>query len=284
MAARKLLCYLLAAALCATALAEDKKPAEKDAPRVLLLSASSLVRGRANKLVLRGVNLAGTTAAWVDGSPPAETQPAAPAAATQPSTQPATSQPTVITTLAVRLTSHAKSDAPKPFDAARVGDSQVELEVDLPSSPGPAEVTLVLATATGQAKTPPLAVLDGQDVIDEQEPNNGFREAQPIEFGKTIRGSIQAPDDVDVYRFTGRAGQRVRIEVLAARAGSLLDSTISLYDTHYRSLFTNDDSDLGSDSLITATLPTDGIYYMSITDANDTGSPVHGYQLTFKEE
>jgi hypothetical protein len=283
MAARPMLCFLLAVAPCSLARAEDKKLAEsKDAPRVLLVSTPSLVRGRTNKLVLRGVNLGQTTAAWVDGSPPPDTP--GKVAATQPSTQPATTQSAAITTLAVRITSKAKSDPPKPFEAARAGDSQVELEVDVPPSPGAAEITLVLATANGQAKSPPLLVLDAQDVIDEQEPNNGFREAQGVEFGKTIRGAIQAPGDVDVYRFTGRAGQKVRIEVLAARAGSLLDSTLSLYDARGRLLASNDDSDLGSDSLLVATLPADGVYSASITDANDTGSALHGYQLTLKTQ
>jgi hypothetical protein len=145
-------------------------------------------------------------------------------------------------------------------------------------------VTLVLAAGNGQAKSPPLAVLDGSEVIDEKEPNNGFREAQDVEFGKVIRGAIQSPGDVDVYRFTGRAGQKVRIEVLAARAGSLLDSTLCLYDAVGHLVSTNDDSDLGSDSRLAVTLDSDGVYYISIADANDTGSLVHGYQLTVKAE
>jgi hypothetical protein len=202
----------------------------------------------------------------------------------QPSTNPAATRPTAITTLAVRVVSKAKRDPPKPFEAARAGDSQVELEVDLPRSEGAAEVTLVLATPNGQVKSPPIALLDAENAIDEQEPNNGFREAQPIEAGKVIRGSIQASGDVDVYRFTGRAGQKVRIEVLAARAGSLLDSTLSLYDAHGRLLSSNDDSDLGSDSLLAVILSSDGACYISITDANDTGSAVHGYQITLIDE
>jgi hypothetical protein len=60
--------FLLALTLCGLSRAEDKKPSDKDAPRVLLLSAPSLVRGRTNKLILRGINLGQTTAAWVDGS------------------------------------------------------------------------------------------------------------------------------------------------------------------------------------------------------------------------
>jgi hypothetical protein len=95
---------------------------------------------------------------------------------------------------------------------------------------------------------------------------------------------IQVPSDVDVYQFRGRVGQKVRIEVLAARAGSLLDSTITLYDSRGHVLFSNDDSELGSDSLLVETLPSDGTYYLSLTDANESGSVVHGYELTVKAE
>ena len=266
--------------------AEDNQAAEpKDAPRVLLVSSPGLVRGRTNKLVLRGVNLAQTTGASIDGlaapeTPSSTSQPGTPS----PTTQPASSQPAAITAFAVRVTSKAKSDPPKSFEAARAGDSQVDLEIDIPQSPGAPEVTLVLATDHGQAKTPPLALLDAQEVTDEKEPNDGFRQAQPVEIGKAIRGLIQAPGDVDVYQFIGRTGQKVRFEVLAARAGSLLDSTISLYDARGRVLASNDDSSLGNDSLLLVTLTSDGVYYLSVADANGTGSAVHGYLIKLEPQ
>jgi hypothetical protein len=290
MRAMRPLFLLLVAALLMPARAEDAKPADKKSePRVILVSAPGLVRGRTNKLVLRGFNLGETTVAWIDGFPRPATQPAATqatsqSASSQPATTQATSKPAPELVMAVRMTAHAKSEVGKPFEPVKAGDSQVDLEVDLPPTGGAAEVTLVLATKEGEAKSPALHVLDASNVIDEQEPNDGFRQAQAIEFGKVVRGVIQVPSDVDVFQFRGRVGQKVRIEVLAARAGSLLDSTITLYDSRGHVLFSNDDSELGSDSLLVETLPSDGTYYLSLTDANESGSVVHGYELTVKAE
>ena len=49
------------------------------------------------------------------------------------------------------------------------------------------------------------------------------------------------PQDVDVFRFEGRAGQRVVAEVLAARLGSPVDSFLTVYDAQGRVLAANDD-------------------------------------------
>src|SRR5207245_1703028 len=109
---------LLAIACAAGAGAQDAKPVEKkEPPRVLLVSAPGLVRGRTNKLVLRGLGLVETTAAWADDFAPPATRPA-----TNPTSQPATgqvaaSQPTTRPAVAVRLISKAKNDPPKPYEA-----------------------------------------------------------------------------------------------------------------------------------------------------------------------
>ena len=280
--AQRICCLLFAAAVLSPARGEDAKlPDNKESLRVLLASSPGVVRGCTNKLVLRGANLAETNAAWVDGFPRPTTRPT-----TNPTTRLATTQaattPSTQPNVVVRVMSKAKKDPPKPYDAVRAGDSQVDLEIEVPAACALSELRLILATPNGQAKSSPLIVLDPVNVIDEKEPNNGFREAQPIAFGKIVRGAIQAPGDVDVYRFEGRAMQKVRIEVLAARAASLLDSRLTLYDAAAHIVASNDDSDLGTDSLIVATLPADGVYYVCLTDANETGSALHGYQLTVK--
>ncbi len=290
----RLLGILLVAASVGPARADDVKLyGANTSPRVLFMSSPSLVRGRTNNVILRGANLAGVTAAWLDGFQPTEAAvPSTQPAATQPSsTQPASTQPaspqaaaeasaSTQPAAAVRIAAKGKSEAPKPFDATRVGDSQVTLDVLLPEGELPETIALVLLTPAGEVKSPPFHVLAAAAVIEEQEPNGGFATAQPVEIGKVIRGAIQAPEDVDVFRFQGRAGEGLRLEVLAARAGSLLDSSLALYDDRGHLLAGNDDSALGQDSLIEYKLPADGVYFVSITDAAGAGSPVHGYQLT----
>jgi len=64
----------------------------------------------------------------------------------------------------------------------------------------------------------------------EAEPNDQPAAAEPISWPTTITGTIGRLQDVDCFRFTGRAGVPVLLEVNAARSKSLLDSKIEVLD------------------------------------------------------
>src|SRR5262249_40742924 len=128
----------------------------------------------------------------------------------------------------------------------------------------------------------PLLV-DRDPVASEKEPNNGFRQAQPVQLGQTVEGQIAAAQDVDVYRFEGKEGQRVAVEVLAARYGSALDSLLTVYDADGRALASNDALDTTTaDSRVDLTLPKAGAYFVGVQDANDQGGPAHVYRLALQ--
>ncbi|HZT81060.1 MAG TPA: PPC domain-containing protein [Gemmataceae bacterium] len=181
-----------------------------------------------------------------------------------------------------KVLSKGKAPVPNMQDAKQVGDTQVEIEVTLPADGLGETVSFVVLTPAGE--TPPHRLLvDGQPpVVAEKEPNNGFRQAQPVALPQVVQGGIAQPQDVDVYRFEGKAGQRVRLEVLAARHGSALDSILSLHDADGRLLARNDDADGSPDSRLEVTLPRDGAYFVSIQDAHDQGGPVHVYRLVLR--
>jgi hypothetical protein len=98
-------------------------------------------------------------------------------------------------------------------------------------------------------------------------------------IGDTIAGVIERGQDVDVYRFEGKKGQQVRIEVFAVRRGSSLDAFLSIYDNEGQLLHSVDDVGGSRDASLTLTLPRDGGYHVVVSDANDTGGPTHGYRL-----
>jgi len=120
----------------------------------------------------------------------------------------------------------------------------------------------------------PFASDDLPDLM-EAEPNNSPAAAQQIALPSVINGRISAPGDSDVFRFDGQAGQVVVAEVYARRLDSPLDSVLKLTDASGRQLAFNDDhEDKGSglnthhaDSLITATLPASGTFYVQLADA-----------------
>jgi hypothetical protein len=243
--------FALVALLGATAFlpAQDKKPQEKkDTPRVIVAVPLGVPAGRATKVTLRGLKL--DTATEVRVAVPQAT---------------------------AKVVGKGKATVPNMQDAKRAGDTQAEVEVTLPSDVPEGTVELIVVTPTGDSAPHKLLVEKTIPVIAEKEPNNGFKQAQPIALPQAVDGVIGQNQDVDVFRFEGQAGQRVVIEVLAARYGSVLDSYLSLHDAGGRLLATNDDTDGTTDSRIEATLPQDGAYFASVIDAHDTGGPAHVY-------
>ena len=84
---------------------------------------------------------------------------------------------------------------------------------------------------------------------------------------------------MDLFRFEGKAGQKVVLEVYAARHGSPLDSMLTLYDASGAILDTCDDIEGSTDSRIEATLPKAGTYYVAVSDAHDQGAAFFLYRL-----
>lgn len=238
---------LLFLALAASAVAaQDKKP-----PRLLVVSPILLAPGGTAKLTLRGSNFDGLASVTV-GDPKAK---------------------------AKLLDAPKKSAAPNQHPKDREGDSEVTVEVTLPKDRTADELTLTVAGPGGASNPLRVAVSDGNPRTPEKEPNDGFAAAQPILVGQVVDGVISRDKDVDVFRFDGAAGARLRIEVRAARLGSPLDAVLAVYDADHRLLATNDDTDGSPDPAVSVTLPRAGAYFVSVLDANDLGAGYYHYHL-----
>jgi hypothetical protein len=132
-----------------------------------------------------------------------------------------------------------------------------------------------------------LFALDTLPECLEQEPNNKQAGAQQVELPLIVNGRIDQPGDWDVFRFEGRAGDKIVAEVYARRLNSPLDSTLKLTDATGRQLAANDDhEDKGAgltthhaDSFLSTTLPADGTYYLHLGDAQHKGGEHYGYRL-----
>jgi hypothetical protein len=120
-----------------------------------------------------------------------------------------------------------------------------------------------------------------------QEPNDTPGSAQPLTLPVIVNGRIDRPGDWDVFRFEGRADDKIVAEVYARRLDSPLDSLLRLTDTAGRQLAFNDDhEDKGAglnthhaDSLLMATLPADGTYYLHLGDSQQKGGAEYAYRL-----
>ena len=107
--------------------------------------------------------------------------------------------------------------------------------------------------------------------------------AQSIEIGDSIEGALTEDDGAgaggdraDVYRFSGREGQRVRIEMKSSQ----IDAYLELFDVNYASLAEDDDGGDGTNSRLTFTLPHTGAY---IVEARAFTESTGRYSLSISE-
>lgn len=128
---------------------------------------------------------------------------------------------------------------------------------------------------------------DGLPEVFETEPDNPRQAAQRIKLPVIVNGRVDRPGDTDVFAFEGRAGDRIVAEVQARRLASPLDSLLRLTDAAGLQLAFNDDHDdkaaglitHQADSLLSATLPAAGTYYVHVGDIQRNGGPEYAYRL-----
>ncbi|MDD5482835.1 MAG: hypothetical protein PHP98_04200, partial [Kiritimatiellae bacterium] len=111
--------------------------------------------------------------------------------------------------------------------------------------------------------------------------------AQEVTPPVIINGRIETPGNRDMFRFEGRAGDEIVLEVKARRLDSPLDSILKLIDAAGNCLELNDDyEDICSglnthhaDSYIRAALPSNGVYFVQLSDAQQKGGNEYAYRL-----
>lgn len=136
--------------------------------------------------------------------------------------------------------------------------------------------------------------VDNLPEFNEKESNNTTEQAQQIELPKIINGRIDQSGDIDIFRFAGRAGDKIVAEVYARRLNSPLDSLLRLTDDSGKVLEWNDDHVLKdshlhkdvmglithhADSYLLAELPKDDDYYIRLSDTQNHGGGAYGYRL-----
>lgn len=254
---RLLLLLTLTATLLPAHAAEDKKDEKKkEPPKITGAFPFAIVPGATNKIKIRGLSLTNATAVQFPSTPK----------------------------LTAEIKSRGKASVPEKADPKKLGDTQLEVELVVPEDFPAGDVPFFVSTPEGDTNTNQLRVIERGLLLDEKEPNAGFRKPNEIKIPQTIRGTIEAANDVDVFRFTGRAGQKVRIESLSVRYGSTLDPLVTLHDARGHTLATSDDMGGKLDAALTHTLAQDGVYFLSIMDAHDRGGPTYGYALMVSEE
>ena len=98
--------------------------------------------------------------------------------------------------------------APNNAPAEKLGDSEVEIELELPKDAKPGAVKLMASGSNGESNAYTLLLRDSLTAVAEKEPNDGFEQAQAISIPCAIEGIIKNDRDVDVYKFKGKKGDK----------------------------------------------------------------------------
>ncbi|MGZ0169592.1 MAG: PPC domain-containing protein [Planctomycetales bacterium] len=103
-----------------------------------------------------------------------------------------------------------------------------------------------------------------------------------VQLPVTINGRIFPREDVDIWTFDAKAGERISCEVNAARIGSPLDSRIEIRSPDGSVLTENVDA-LGVDSFVQFVAPKAGRYECRIHDIEFGGLQHYVYRLTIRK-
>ena len=124
-----------------------------------------------------------------------------------------------------------------------------------------------------------LVALDDLPTTAETKTNKTRATAQSINAGSAVDGRCEELS-YDWFRFRATKGQRVPLEIVAARIGSRFDSVLRIVNSAGRELARNDDGPgLNGDSLLNFTAPQTAEYFIEVRDVNYGGSSAHFYRL-----
>lgn len=229
---------------------QDKKKDKKVEPKVMLVLPFGGPPGKTTKMTIRGLKLEQAKEVQVSGGAKAKIV--------------------------------SKGAAPVPDkNPDKVGDTQIVVEVTLPDKAPEKGFEITIVTPDGTTQ-PHSLLIETRPITLEKEPNPGFKQSQEVKIPAIIEGVIASPRDVDVYRFDGKAGQKIKVSVHANKHGSPLDAMLMLHNQFGALLATADDGKDNRDPVLGFTLPKDGTYTISLIDAHDTGSSIHVYRLLFE--
>lgn len=179
---------------------------------------------------------------------------------------------------AVKVTRKGKVAAPNNYPVEKIGDSEVEVEIELPADFKGETVSFTVITPGGTSE--PLSVPLGKGATTEKEPNDGFDKAQELTLPSTLDATISRERDTDVFKVVGKKGQK--LSIAAHSHGSPADLFFSVYDANRQLLLTVDDVGGKPDPSAELTVPLDGVYYISVLEAHDLGGTGFAYRLTIK--
>jgi len=166
---------------------------------------------------------------------------------------------------------------PGPFDQGpQVAENQFVVTIPANTPLGVYEVRAV--GKYGISNPHAFTVGDVPETI-ETETNDTPDQANEVTIPAVINGMSDRAGDVDYFRFTAPAGQRLVLECQARRIDTRTDPVVAVYDAAGRELSSNRGY-LGRGALLDFTTPASGEYKIRVHDAVYQGGPDYAYRLS----
>lgn len=115
--------------------------------------------------------------------------------------------------------------------------------------------------------------------LTEKEANNSRETATEVSLESVLNGVVGAAGDLDFYKFSGKAGQRVLAIGEAAQIDSRVNAVLELYNEKGRRI-ASARSNYREDPLLDFKLPTDGTYFLKVSDMQFRGGAEYGYRIS----
>lgn len=162
--------------------------------------------------------------------------------------------------------------------------TSVKIKVTVSPSAGLGPREFRVATTQGVSTVGQLIITDNPVTLEIAQ-HATRATAQPVVLGSTLAGTLAAREEVDMYKFTAKAGQQVTAEVVSARLmhkthdlQQHFDPIVSLFDSMGRELANNDDH-FFADSMLSYKFAADGEHFLAIRDVNFAGDQRWSYAL-----
>jgi hypothetical protein len=111
------------------------------------------------------------------------------------------------------------------------------------------------------------------------QPNNSMDKPTPIELNTVINARSEAATDIDWYRFSAKAGQRILAELRSKNIDSRMEGAIELYTTAGKRILSRRTTGR-QEPLVDFSVPADGDYLLKIYDFLYGGGPDYVYRLS----
>lgn len=169
---------------------------------------------------------------------------------------------------------HPSTAQPVTLDGWNLSD---KLKTLMPAVSDLSQDALLSAPELGNNLTIPLSttpvVLESKETQSEA--------GQQLTLPATVTGKVAAAQEIDVYRFTAKKGEKLTFKVDSHKLGYPLDPYIKLFDAKGKLLKEIDDPRRNFyDAALDYTIPADGEYRLQVTDRFEHGGFRYVYLLS----